>query len=136
MAVRGSSEGLPRPTLVWWDRLLSLPPPLQFLGGGIGLDVAALRGRLVLALARFVVEDGTNSFLAGGVVGGSVEQLISADGSASRKLVHQVPARRTLEESVDDLDMGDAGELGARSEERRVGKECSKQCRSRWSPYH
>ena len=25
---------------------------------------------------------------------------------------------------------------GARSEERRVGKECSQQCRSRWSPYH
>ena len=24
----------------------------------------------------------------------------------------------------------------SRSEERRVGKECSKQCRSRWSPYH
>ena len=23
-----------------------------------------------------------------------------------------------------------------RSEERRVGKECSRQCRSRWSPYH
>ena len=28
------------------------------------------------------------------------------------------------------------GERGVRSEERRVGKECSKQCRSRWSPYH
>ena len=32
------------------------------------------------------------------------------------------------------------GELGAmierRSEERRVGKECMVQCRSRWSPYH
>ena len=26
--------------------------------------------------------------------------------------------------------------LAKRSEERRVGKECSKQCRSRWSPYH
>ena len=26
-------------------------------------------------------------------------------------------------------------ELG-RSEERRVGKECTEQCRSRWSPYH
>ena len=26
--------------------------------------------------------------------------------------------------------------IGRRSEERRVGKECSKQCRSRWSPYH
>jgi peroxiredoxin len=24
----------------------------------------------------------------------------------------------------------------ARSEERRVGKECSQECRSRWSPYH
>ena len=26
--------------------------------------------------------------------------------------------------------------LGLRSEERRVGKECLTQCRSRWSPYH
>ena len=26
--------------------------------------------------------------------------------------------------------------LGARSEERRVGKECYSPCRSRWSPYH
>ena len=25
---------------------------------------------------------------------------------------------------------------GARSEERRVGKECVQPCRSRWSPYH
>ena len=25
---------------------------------------------------------------------------------------------------------------GGRSEERRVGKECSELCRSRWSPYH
>ena len=25
---------------------------------------------------------------------------------------------------------------GFRSEERRVGKECSEPCRSRWSPYH
>ena len=24
----------------------------------------------------------------------------------------------------------------SRSEERRVGKECKSQCRSRWSPYH
>ena len=26
--------------------------------------------------------------------------------------------------------------LAARSEERRVGKECTVLCRSRWSPYH
>ena len=28
------------------------------------------------------------------------------------------------------------GLCDARSEERRVGKECSEPCRSRWSPYH
>ena len=28
------------------------------------------------------------------------------------------------------------GENITRSEERRVGKECSEPCRSRWSPYH
>ena len=27
-------------------------------------------------------------------------------------------------------------QAGARSEERRVGKECIEPCRSRWSPYH
>src|SRR3546814_15126503 len=27
-------------------------------------------------------------------------------------------------------------QLGYRSEERRVGKECVSTCRSRWSPYH
>ena len=26
--------------------------------------------------------------------------------------------------------------VNLRSEERRVGKECSRTCRSRWSPYH
>ena len=31
---------------------------------------------------------------------------------------------------------GAGGVLGVRSEERRVGKECLTQCRSRWSPYH
>ena len=30
----------------------------------------------------------------------------------------------------------DAVIAGGRSEERRVGKECSSECRSRWSPYH
>ena len=31
---------------------------------------------------------------------------------------------------------GDAKLVGAEPEERRVGKECMVQCRSRWSPYH
>ena len=32
--------------------------------------------------------------------------------------------------------MGPETLVGARSEERRVGKECWITCRSRWSPYH
>ena len=31
---------------------------------------------------------------------------------------------------------GIIGVIASRSEERRVGKECSSECRSRWSPYH
>ena len=31
---------------------------------------------------------------------------------------------------------GDYDDWTVRSEERRVGKECSLLCRSRWSPYH
>src|SRR3546814_17852680 len=31
---------------------------------------------------------------------------------------------------------GPQGEQGVRSEERRVGKECDRTCRSRWSPNH
>ena len=32
--------------------------------------------------------------------------------------------------------MGEVEYAPGRSEERRVGKECLTQCRSRWSPYH
>src|SRR3546814_13784533 len=32
--------------------------------------------------------------------------------------------------------MGIGALMNARSEERRVGKECVSTCRSRWSPYH
>ena len=31
---------------------------------------------------------------------------------------------------------GVTGDSHTRSEERRVGKECDRQCRSRWAPYH
>ena len=33
-------------------------------------------------------------------------------------------------------DLGHLSDRHYRSEERRVGKECSSPCRSRWSPYH
>ena len=48
----------------------------------------------------------------------------------------------TLKESMMDVTTGEyvsensTYSLHMRSEERRVGKECNGQCRSRWSPYH
>ena len=41
-------------------------------------------------------------------------------------------------ESVDEMENGKIiiRSHGVRSEERRVGKECLRLCRSRWSPYH
>src|SRR3546814_13781757 len=35
-----------------------------------------------------------------------------------------------------ELCPADVCQVGDRSEERRVGKECVSTCRSRWSPYH
>src|SRR3546814_13263919 len=37
---------------------------------------------------------------------------------------------------IDDFVGAGHTELASRSEERRVGKECVRTCRSRWSPYH
>src|SRR3546814_14744304 len=38
--------------------------------------------------------------------------------------------------AVDHLRMPTRAAIEARSEERRVGKECVSTCRSRWAPYH
>src|SRR3546814_11635886 len=41
-----------------------------------------------------------------------------------------------VEDEDDGLGFGLGLRAAARSEERRVGKECVSTCRSRWSPYH
>ena len=56
--------------------------------------------------------------------GGSALGLGAADG-----------VMRWLAERQRGFPVGAAGAV-PRSEERRVGKECSSPCRSRWSPYH
>ena len=44
----------------------------------------------------------------------------------------------SLQDGQDRIDPSDSETLryAVRSEERRVGKECLRLCRSRWSPYH
>ena len=47
----------------------------------------------------------------------------------SQKTAQQEQAQKAKQEKLDKIKK-------ARSEERRVGKECLRLCRSRWSPYH
>src|SRR3546814_6339776 len=54
--------------------------------------------------------------------------LLAPDQMAGR-IVSQY--QRALTTTVNDIE-----HVEARSEERRVGKECVSTCRSRWSPYH
>src|SRR3546814_1873641 len=42
----------------------------------------------------------------------------------------------TFDRPSDQCRVGQAKHWRARSEERRVGKECVSKCRFRWSPYH
>ena len=51
--------------------------------------------------------------------------------SLGRALRAPRACRRILAARKPDVVLG-----GGRSEERRVGKECTATCRSRWSPYH
>ena len=61
----------------------------------------------------------------------------------SRGITAQEAARaiRGSESKISRIELGrnairEIDVLDLRSEERRVGKECSLLCRSRWSPYH
>ena len=52
-------------------------------------------------------------------------------------VVVTAPRGTIFDRNGDPLAIGEqATTVYARSEERRVGKECSSPCRSRWSPYH
>ena len=72
-------------------------------------------------------------------LGSYCEKAISFSAKAIQKVQNEEIARQVFET---DRDI-DAKEreienlcLSLRSEERRVGKECLRLCRSRWSPYH
>src|SRR3546814_11943238 len=51
--------------------------------------------------------------------------------------IHRPTDLAAIERRIDTLaPAGSGGRMSARSEERRVGKECVSTCRSRWWPYH
>jgi hypothetical protein len=67
----------------------------------------------VLPLVLITTKDGTNRLLAGGEVGDYIHQTIGSDGSVAAQLSDQLFAGGTREESHDDVEVGDVGELGA-----------------------
>mgnify|MGYP000654427030 CR=1 FL=1 len=62
-----------------------------------------------------------------GVASNAIKDMSALTGSVS--------ALATLA-ATPGADPKAVAELAGKSEERRVGKECSEPCRSRWSPYH
>src|SRR3546814_6310590 len=67
--------------------------------------------------------------------------VCSSDLIARHVLQERVGRVQASDRHIGDVRSGDPGNvfigrLSARSEERRVGKECVSTCRSRWSPYH
>src|SRR3546814_13242514 len=83
--------------------------------------------------------------------------LVKQDGFTIQGLAGKTPDEGTFDKLRTDIDeringlietflkhggqnfgllMGAENAISARSEERRVGKECVSTCRSRWSPYH
>src|SRR3546814_15049883 len=66
--------------------------------------------------------------------------MVNMDRLASRLRQDAQCLAPDLQKLMPDVESDDAtfGSICAagRSEERRVGKECVSQCRSRWSPYH
>ena len=92
------------------------------------------------------VQDGL-TIVAGHSYGGQIMTALGADapnvaglvyvaafgldeGESLGALLSQGPVTPALEHMITDA------QGFQRSEERRVGKECTIQCRSRWSPYH
>src|SRR3546814_13540596 len=65
---------------------------------------------------------------------GRVEDRLRADTAGTIRAVAVVHNETSTGITHDVAGLGAA--IRARSEERRVGKECVSTCRSRWSPYH
>ena len=102
--------------------------PKRLSMGGLALRAAPLanlgqhgddRGIIARLIAAFVIQNRQEGGYAAGQ--GIGDQILAAIAAMAKP---------------DAIGVGLVRIAQVRSEERRVGKECSQQCRSRWSPYH
>ena len=62
--------------------------------------------------------------------------IVRGADTARPDIVPEAAGLLALSLGLSRIHSDDLAQLDARSEERRVGKECTVLCRSRWSPYH
>src|SRR3546814_12174920 len=82
---------------------------------------------LAIGLGQFGVR--VNAILPGAVEGPRIRAVIAAKAKTLNLPEEQVGRAYENQSAMGRM-------VSARSEERRVGKECVSTCRSRWSPYH
>ena len=58
------------------------------------------------------------------------------DHKQIHSLIYDIMSDKQRRDYEEFLEVDFSFEIPGRSEERRVGKECTRECRSRWSPYH
>ena len=76
---------------------------------------------------------GSPSLVGPACAASTVQTIVSIDGNVAERIYRdELVGTGTI---ADQHQVEENGPL-LKSEERRVGKECSVTCRSRWSPYH
>ena len=99
---------------------------LSVIGGGpAGLRAAEIASREGIAVTLFDAKP-------------SVGRKFLVAGKGGLNITHGEPLEKfvTRYSGPADFWQETINRFTPRSEERRVGKECTIQCRSRWSPYH
>ena len=67
---------------------------------------------------------------------GLLKELMQLDDDHEVLFLHGGASTQFMQVPMNLLDDKETAAYTDRSEERRVGKECERLCRSRWSPYH
>ena len=112
------------------DDMVALAPSFAEIAPRL---LARLEGKLLVAHnARFDYGFLRNEFRRAGL---RYSSRVLCTVKLSRRLF-PAETRHNLDALMARHDVACDARHRARSEERRVGKECGYQCRSRWSPYH
>ena len=129
-------EGLSREEV---ERILDRAESFAEVGKRDIKKVPTLRGRTIVSLFYESSTRTSSSFEL-------AAKRLSADVVSIKSAGSSVDKGESLKDTISTLSAYDpaaivirsphAGAAAERSEERRVGKECGYQCRSRWSPYH